>query len=163
MEERGRPLLACLCAHARDPLLRSTTDLVLNKKTGDIVSIEEIEQVIITAKPGRFGDKTLLSTSQNIASSWSQSGHLSGKIKKVRSKATPTPSSVAYALVLGYMTGVRGYNLFNTYWTRLLDASQTELDGLAFEASKKGWIDYKRIGDIVEVKFSMLLPDNTLG
>jgi hypothetical protein len=45
---------------------------------------------------------------QNAGSSWQQSGHLRGKLNKVRQRANSRPVAVAYALILGHLCGERG-------------------------------------------------------
>lgn len=157
MEEEGRPILAFLCAHARDPLLRITSMAVLPVPVGEHVKNERIEQVVAEATSNRFYEKTLHSIGRNAASSWTQSGHLIGKNKKVRIRAKATPASTAYALLLAHLSGIRGALLFDNYWTQLLDSSQIELENLAFEASRKAWLDYRKMGNVTEIGFAHLL------
>lgn len=77
-----------------------------------------------------------------------------------QARATPTPHNPArpaaggYALFLGYLSGARGNGLFTTLWARLLDIPPARAHDLAFEASRRGWIDYRRAGDVVDVGFS---------
>lgn len=118
---------------------------------------EKLEEFIDEMEPGRFSPATLKSTAQNINSTWTQSGHLTGRVKKVRAQASATPGSVAYALLLGYLTGARGQALFKTEYARLLDCSFDRLVELAEQASRKGWIVFKRVGDVIEVLFPSLI------
>jgi hypothetical protein len=94
----ARPLLAILCAYCRDSLLRMTAPFVLSFSESTVVDRESLEDFIEEQQPGRFSLATLKSTSQNINASWMQSGHLIGRARKLRIKATATPASVAYAL-----------------------------------------------------------------
>jgi hypothetical protein len=158
-EEAGRPLLAFLCAQARDPLLRMTTLAVLPCGQGTVVSAADIARSVEHQAPGRFSANTLGTVARNAASSWTQSGHLRGQQRKVRTLAAATPASTAYALALGYLAGARGAVLFATYWTALLDAPPEAVDALAFEAGRRGWLDYRRIGNVVEIGFGDLLED----
>lgn len=153
----GQPLLALLCAYARDDLLRISAPFIEKITENKIVTREELEKYIEGKFPDRFSNATLKSTAQNLNSSWTKSGHLTGKAKKVRSKATATPGSVAYALFLGYCVGIRGELLFNTNYIRLLDCSPERAIELAEVASRSGWITFKRIGKIMEVQFPNLL------
>ena len=75
----------------------------------------------------------------------------------MRHKADPTPGAVAYALFLGYLTGVRGESLFMTEYAKILDCSFERAKELAGDASRRGWIVFKRIGDVIEVLFPNLL------
>jgi len=156
-EEASQPLLACLCANARDPLLRTTAAVLPRIQLGAIVPKEEFRRALADADPARFNEATLDKIARNAASSWTQSGHLEGHRIKKRTQAKASPVSAAYALTLGYLAGVRGAPLFNTFWTTLLDASPATIDALAFEAGRRGWLDYRRIGDVVELSFTELL------
>jgi len=149
----SQPLLAMLCAYARDPVLRVTAPFFLSLTVGSMSTRESLEEYIDNQEPGRFSKATLKSTAQNISSTWTQSGHLSGRVRKVRSRANPTVGSVSYALLLGYLTGVRGQALFQTDYTKLLDCTFDKAIELAEEASRKGWITFKRVGNVIEVLF----------
>jgi hypothetical protein len=87
----GQPLLAALCAYSRDPILRATAPFVLGFQEGATVTREGMEEFIDAQEPGRFSKATLKSTAQNLNSSWTQSGHLSGRVRKVRARAVATP------------------------------------------------------------------------
>ncbi len=153
----GRPLLALLCVYARDPIFRSTAPFILKHPDGATINREALEEFIDNQEPGRFSKATLKSTAQNINSTWTKSGHLSGRTKKIRICARPTAGSVAYALLLGYLTGVRGQSLFQTEYAKLLDCTADKAIQLAEEASRKGWIVVKRVGDVIEVLFPNLI------
>ena len=153
----GQPLLALLCAFARDSVFRSTAPFILGATEGARILREELEDFIDEAEPGRFSKATLKSTAQNINSTWTQSGHLIGRARKFRSRAVPTAGSVSYALLLGYLTGVRGEALFKTDYVKLLDCSSERALELAEDASRRGWIVLKRVGNVIEVLFPSLV------
>ena len=153
----GHPLLALLCAYSRDAVLRSTAPFLQSCPMGAIIFRESVEEFIDNQQPGRFSKATLKSTAQNINSTWTQSGHLSGKVRKTRVAAIPTAGSLAYALLMGYLTGARGESLFNTEYIRLLDCSVERAIDLAGDASRRGWIVFKRIGNVMEVQFPHLI------
>ncbi len=156
-DEAGKPLLALICAYARDPLLRMSAPYVLVLEPGERVSREALEQFLDWEQPGRFSKATLKSTAQNINSTWTQSGHLIGKVKKLRTRANATAGSTAYALFLGYLEGIRGEGLFSSEYAKLLDCSADRAIELAEEASRRGWIVMKRVGKVIEVVFPQLL------
>jgi len=156
-QREAQPLLALLCALARDPILRVTSDFVLTMPPSLAVTGPDFADVVRTAFPDRFNAITLATIGRNAASSWQQSGHLEGIRQKTRSQITSQPAAVAYALLLGYLCGERGANLFTTTWAQLLDTPQSTLDLQAFAASQRGWIDYRRIGDVVDISFSWLM------
>ncbi len=149
----GQPLIALLCAYSRDSLLRISAPFITKHKEGEIISRESLEEYIENEFPDRFSEATLKSTAQNLNSTWTKSGHLIGRAKKARYRAIATPGSVSYALFLGYLTGVRGEELFRTEYARLLDCSTDRSIELAEEASRRGWIVFKRVEDVMEVLF----------
>ncbi len=107
--------------------------------------------------PSRFNPPTRNKIARNALSSWTQSGHLEGRRPKVRRHPVVTTANTAYALLLGYLSGSRGPMLFSTFWTGLLDAPTEELHAMTAEASKREWLDYRRLGTVVEVSFNGLL------
>jgi hypothetical protein len=153
----GRPLLALLCALARDPLLRATAEPVLALRVSEELSRQKITDAIRSAVGARLNDATLDKVVRNASSSWTQCGHLQGRTRKFRQLVHPTPLSTAYALMLGYLEGLRGGRLFETNWTRVLDASPAELRAVAAEAKRLGGLDLKVAGDVVEIGFSTVL------
>lgn len=157
VDPAGRPLLACLCANARDPLLRTTSAAVVSVGEGAVVGKHDFSLQVDQAWPGRFGAGTLDKIGRNAASSWTQSGHLAGRSRKVRTRVRPTAGVVAYALFLGHLQGLRGAMLLQTYWMSLLDCGTSLADTLASEASRRGWLEYRRVGDVVQVSFRWLL------
>lgn len=158
----GQPLLAVLCTFARDSVFRLTAPFILRFSEGAKITRESLEEFIDAQEPGRFSKATLKSTAQNINSTWTKSGHLQGRARKVRSRAKPTPGSVSYALLLGYLAGARGQTLFQTEYAKLLDCSFDKAIELAEEASRKGWIVFKRVGDVIEVLFPNLLNQDEM-
>jgi hypothetical protein len=155
----GRPMIACLCAYVRDSLLRTSAPFVLNLIYGQLYSREALEAYLEKQFPERFSKATLTSTAQNLASTWTQSGHLTGRAKKIRLRATATSGSVAYALFLGFLAGARGEMLFETDYMKLLDCSFEMAVELAESASRKGWIVFKRVGNVIEALFPNLLTE----
>jgi hypothetical protein len=158
-DEASHPVLACLCANARDALLRCSAQAVLPAPHGTIITPEMIGNVIGEAIPERFSRNTLGTIARNAASSWTQSGHVGGHRSKRRACPTVTPAGAAYALALGYLAGARGAYLFETYWTAVLDRPAETIDALAFEAGRQGWLTYRRVGDVVDLRFSELLDE----
>ncbi len=157
VESAGRPMLAGLCAHARDTLLRKSAGYVLQARTGETMPIESTCRFLEESNPGRFRPTTLLSTAQNIASSWTQCGYLEGRRVKKRRQPVVTPTNATYALLLAYLAGARGQLLFSNFWSRLLDCPTDHLIDLAIEASRRGWMDYRNVGQVTEVRFPQLL------
>jgi hypothetical protein len=156
-DQASRPMLAFLAAAARDALLRETTPFVDGIAVGESVDATLIGGHLKEKYPARFSPTTLHSTGQNLASSWTQAGYLTGKVKKKRSRPTVTPVVAAFAVILGYLCGSRGKLLLDSTWTRLLNRSPADITDLAIEASRQGWLNYKAAGSVVEVTFPGLL------
>ncbi len=156
-DTQAQPLLALLSAVARDPILQSTAEKVLSIPIGETVTPTMLAEAVNTSFPNRYNPKTLASIGRNAISSWQQAGLLSGKLHKVRVSSQCQPTSVAYALLLAYLSGARGDALFRTLWCRLLDAPIHILHEQALAASQRGWIEYRHMGEITEVGFRHLL------
>lgn len=158
-DQESQPLLAQLCANARDPILRASADAVLPIPPGESVNASMISKTINEQFPGRLNSMTLGNIGRHAASSWTQSGHLKGRYEKIRSSASSRPASTAYALFLSYLCGDRGEALFHSYWTKLLDTSLYSLQERAISASQRGWLEYRHAGDITDITFRYLLRD----
>ena len=161
-DTEGQPLLAMICAIARDSILRDSVPFIQSFTEGQRVTRKALEDYIDNLETGRFSPATLKSTAQNINSSWTQSGHLQGKVKKIRSQPKATPGAVSYALLLGYLSGIRGESLYDTEYAKLLDCSMEQSIELSVEASRKGWIVLKRLGSVIEVLFPNLLSQQEM-
>lgn len=159
LETAGQPLLAILCALARDPVLRASTAVILDSELGADVGARDFDAAIENAFPGAYSDSTRRTTAQKVASSWQQSGHLHAQTatRKIRCRAECTPAPVAYALLLGHLEGVRGPALFDTLWAQVLDQPASRLFDLAATASQHGMLELRHAGGVVEVTFHELL------
>lgn len=150
----GRRVVALLNAVFRDEVLRPSIGPILASRPGTPMTKQQLGEVIGAAYPDRFGIKSLAKVSRNVASTWTQSGHLEGHANKRRSAVQATIGPAAFALLLGWLEGLRGLGLFETPWARLVTSSAAELDTLAFAASNRDWLRYKRMGDVVEIDFT---------
>jgi len=159
-DETGRPLLALSAALARDPLLRVTLPPILQMSTGEELMRQKIKEALRQSIENRLNNGTLDTVVRNTSSSWTQSGHLAGRVRKYRQKVNPTPVATAYALILGYILGARGSGLFNTLWAKVLDKSAEELVFLATDAKRLGFLDLSQAGGVVEVSFNRILTED---
>ena len=159
VDENGRPLLAFLTALARDPLLRITSTTILQMQAGEELIRQQLTDALRQSVENRLNEGTLNTTVRNISSSWTQSGHLKGRVRKIRQKIAPTPMVTTYALLLGYILGARGNGLFSTFWTKALDIPSEELISLATEAKRLGFLDLSQSGGVVEVAFNRMLTE----
>ena len=158
-DHAAQPLLAMLCAAARDPLLRATADPVLTTPVGNEVTLGKLADAMVAFAPDRYNTETMTATARRVASSWEQAGYLSGRRRKFRVRATCRPTAVAYALLLGHLCGVRGEGLFQTLWIQLLDAPRHLVQEQAVVASQAGWIEVRQAGAVTEGGFRHLLRE----
>ena len=154
--ETSRPLLALLLALARDPLLRATAAAIIKLPVGQEVMRQPVEEALAEAAGSRFNQATLQKVVRNALSSWTQSGHLRGRSRKMRQRAVATPAAATYALLLGFATGRRGRRLFDAPWVAVLDADVADLLELASAARSLGLLDLKQSGSMLDVSFPRL-------
>lgn len=162
-DPEGRPLLAILCACARDPILRCTAETVLAVPVGSPLEKEKLAGALNANWPSHFAPTTMKSMLSNLSSSWTQSGHLKGKTGKTRSSPLPSVGATAYALVMGHLCGARGQFLFSTLWARMLDRPEPMLRELAQKASQRGWLRYRSVGEVTDITFDEVLTETERG
>jgi hypothetical protein len=160
VDEKGHTLLALLTGLARDPLLRVTATPVLQMHSGEELVRHKLTDALRQSVDNRLNDSTLDSVVRNTSSSWTQSGHLTGRVHKYRQKVNPTPIVTTYALLLGYILGARGNGLFSTFWAKVLDTPTEELVSLATDAKRLGFLDLSQAGGVVEVSFTRMLTED---
>ncbi|HIF9352767.1 TPA: hypothetical protein ACX6SN_001953 [Photobacterium damselae] len=153
LDENAQAILALQLAVARDPLLRSSTEVILQLEPGERLARETMEAFLAKDDPERFSPASLKSFSQNINGTWTQAGFLIGKAKKYREIPKMSYVNVAYALFLGHCHGLSGQRLFDSFWCQMLDQDKEALYELAYKASLRGLIKYKHAGDVIEVLF----------
>lgn len=152
-DESARPVLALFVALARDPLLRSTQTFILAKQPGEAVTRDELEHVLAGTHQDRFSPASLKSFAQNINSTWTQAGYLTGRSRKTRAVPVVTPANAAFALFLGHLEGLSGQRLFTSPWMNLLSRSPAELVALANGAAHRGLLVFLNAGGVKEVRF----------
>ena len=155
----GQPLLAGLCALARDAVFRASSTAIFASEPGDEVTSVDLAEAAEKAFPTAYSDSTLAKIGRNTFSSWEQTGHLKAvaRSQKIRRRPICTPSTTAFALLLGHLEGVRGAALFDTVWARVLDHPRSHLTELAVVASQRSLIDFRHSGGVTEVGFTELL------
>jgi hypothetical protein len=156
-DEAAQPLLALLCSLARDPLLRATADSVLEAPLGGYVDADMLSAAVAERYPDSYSEAVRNKVGRNAASSWTQSRHLEGRSTKTRTQAVSRPAAVAYAFIIGHLTDARGQGLLRTVWGRSLDAPEHVVFEQAFAAAQRGWIEFRRAGEVIDVGFGWLL------
>jgi hypothetical protein len=158
-DRQAQPLLAGLCALARDSVFRASSDTILRTHAGDRLRAREFAEVVGAQFPDVYRETTLAKIGRNVFSSWEQTGHLAGgqRLTKIRTQPACRPANVTYALMLGYLEGARGHALFRTLWAKVLDQPTSHLFDLAANASQRGLMEFRHAGGVVEVTFHELL------
>jgi len=149
--------LCLVCAYARDPQLRHSFELVRTLRHGEVLERAAMEQHLENGFPGRFSSATKKSMAQNVNTTWTFGGHLAGKTKKARRLPEPRPISAAYAMFVGYLTGLRGERLLVSAFASLVASNRSQLQAALSLASAKGLLSLKQAASIVEFDFSNLL------
>ena len=158
-DRRGHALLALLLALARDPLLRATASSVLGLVPDEAFDRQSMRDAVRAAVGDRLNDNTIDKVVRNAASTWTQSGHLVGRVNKQRRRVSPTPASTAFALFLGYSLGMRGESLLRSMWIRILDLSVDDALKMASDAKRLGLLNMSLGGGVIEISFARLLSD----
>lgn len=162
LDVHSRPQLALLVAFARDPLLQASTSTVLQTAEDSELIRHSLCKAIDTATLGRMNEATIDKVARNVSSSFSQSGHLVGRVRKIRQIVTATPVSVVLALLLGFVVGVRGKKLLSTEFVQLLDAPPDVARARAIDARRLGLIDLREAEEVFDVGFRRLLNEREL-
>ncbi len=150
------PLLAFQVAWARDPLLRATTQPVIDAPEGERVGTASLADVLEEAFPNQYSETSRKGIARNTASSWSQAGHLVGRVTKTRKHIKPTTVAVAMALFFGGVAGYNGPAVFSNPWCRLLDLNADSARALGFECHRAGLLNLRAVGEVTELSFPLL-------
>ena len=102
VDAAAHPQLALLNGLARDPLLMASATRVMGMTQAQILQRSEMVAAVQAFSRDRLSPKVLDAVARNTASSWTQSGHLKGKVKKLRHSLKPHPAALALAMWLGY-------------------------------------------------------------
>jgi hypothetical protein len=147
----GRRLNSLLVALARDPLLRDSAPAVLNSPIGSQLHRQQVETAFNTAHPDRMSEKMVRSLAQNCNASWTQSGHLEGRAKKIRRRVSPTPANAALAALIASSCGFGGPSILSSAWIQVLDLTPEQaLDHLR-RAEGLGLAKIRAAGDVTEI------------
>jgi hypothetical protein len=140
--------------------LRDSADAVLTASAGAPLRWPQIAMQLEGKHPGRYSPKMLKSLAQNCASTWTQAGHLAGKVHKRRSSPEVTPEAAAYAALLGSSAGFGGPALLASAWMGTLDRSEPELLNLLRGAEAAGLLRMRAGGGVIEINVRRVMADN---
>lgn len=156
VETNAQPLIAGLLAFTRDAILRASFPAIQQTPAGGVVTSDDLTKAVTAIYGVDLSESTLGKTGRNTAACWTQTGHLTGRTRKVRQSVEPFPAAVAYAAYLGHLAGHRGVGVLDAPWAELLDLpAGAALDTLRF-AHAQGLIDLLVAGNVVDVSFPMI-------
>ena len=158
-DHESRPQLAVMCTAARDPLVRCSFEAIENATPGAQLTPKALADAVQAAFPGRFSPDVNGRIGRNLASTWTQSGHLASKGRtapKLRVRIKVRPMAGLFALYLGHLSGLSGPALLATPWTTMLDADAATMTGIAQEAGRLGWLDFAASGGMIQIGFDHL-------
>lgn len=158
VDKDGRPRLALLISLARDPLLAATWPVIMSLPPGAELQRDQLREALRSLVGTRLNASILEKVCRNIASSWTQSGHLLGRTFKRRQTVTATPGNAAFAIYLAHAAGSRGAAVFASLWFQVIDCDPSKGRRLALEAKQIGFIDLRMAGDVVEFNLARLTP-----
>lgn len=106
-DPHGQPLLAGLCALARDPVFRASAPVILAANPGDRVVSADLAEAVGQQFPAAYNESTLAKIGRNTLASWDQTGHLQtvARTTKVRQRPVRSPAALAFGLLLGHLAG----------------------------------------------------------
>lgn len=151
------PLLALECALARDPRFRQTAALVIGLPEGADLGREALKATLRDSNAGRLNEASADKVARNAASSWTQSGHLTGRTFKHRKRVVVGAAAAAYAAYLSHLAGFRGFDLFTSCWFAVLDLPPDRAREAVLEARRMGLLDVRIAADVVAISFDRLI------
>jgi hypothetical protein len=161
LDASSLPLLAVQVAWARDPLFRATTPPVMDASEGERVETASLAQAFESAFPNHYSEVSRNTASRHAASSWTQSGHLTGHSNKTRQHIKPTAAAVTMAFFLGNIAGYHGAAVFSNPWCALLDLNADRARAMGLEAHRAGLLNLRAVGEVVELGFPLLAEFQT--
>ncbi len=158
-EPASLPLMAATCAFCRDAQLRASFSMIEKRDRGEVLTREQMEEHLEKSFPGRFSPAMKKSLAQNVNTTWTESGHLSGRSKKIRAVPEARVAASVYAMTLGYLLGLRGQSLLSSVFSRLVAPDPSFVASHLAMATGRGWVRFRQAGGVVEIDCSPLLTE----
>ena len=159
-EDKGSlPLIAAICVYCRDPQLLASFQLVKKKNLGQEITRIEMEECLEETFPERFSPAMKKSLAQNVNTTWTACGHLTGRSKKIRSYPRASHGAACYAIFAGWLYGMRGSLLLDSEFAELLQSNPEEILSHLRNGSLSGWLKLRSGGGVTEIDFSKLLTE----
>ena len=156
-EPQALNLMGLVLVYSRDLQLRKSFELVTGMNVGEALPPTQMVEHLEAAFPGMYSAVVMKATAKNVNSTWVKTGHLTGRVHKVRSHPKPHWLATTYAMFTGYLAGVRGQMLLDSVYARLVGVDpMTAAEHLSI-ASAHGLLRFRNAGGVVETDFSALL------
>lgn len=149
----SRPLLAGLLAFTRDEVLRASFAAIADLPAGSSVTSADFTAAVAAQFGNEMSESTLGKTGRNTGACWTQTGHLAGRAKKVRTEVEARPVAIAYAAYLGHLAGGRGLGVLDNPWSQILGLAPGRTLEALRDAHTQGLLDLLVAGNVVDVSF----------
>lgn len=156
IDPSSHPLLAGLLAFTRDELLRASFAAIAELPAGSSVTSVDLTAAVTAQFGSEMSESTLGKTGRNTGACWTQTGHLAGRSKKVRTEVDSRPAAIAYAAYLGHLAGGRGLGLLDNPWSKILGLTPGRTLEALRDAHTQGLLDLLVAGNVVDVSFPAL-------
>ncbi len=156
IDPAAQPLLAGLLAFTRDEVLRASFAAVADPPVGSGVTSADLTAAVAAQFGNEMSESTLGKTGRNTGACWTQTGHLAGRAKKVRTEVEARPVAIAYAAYLGHLAGGRGLGVLDNPWSQILGLAPGRTLEALRDAHTEGLLDLLVAGNVVDVSFPTL-------
>jgi len=156
IDPASHPLLAGLLAFTRDEVLRASFAAIADLPAGSSVTSADLTAAVAAQFGDELSESTLGKTGRNTGACWTQTGHLTGRSKKVRTEVEARPAAIAYAAYLGHLAGGRGLGVLDNSWSQILGLAPGRALEALRNAHAQGLLDLLVAGNVVDVSFPAL-------
>ncbi|MEV8369370.1 hypothetical protein [Microbacterium sp. NPDC064584] len=159
IDPSSHPLLAGLLAFTRDEVLRASFAAIADLPVGSAVTSADLTAAVAAQFGNEMSESTLGKTGRNTGACWTQTGHLAGRSKKVRTLVEARPAAIGYAAYLGHLAGGRGLGVLDNPWSKILGLVPGRTLEALRDAHTQGLLDLLVAGNVVDVSFPALGGD----
>ena len=156
IDPESHQLLAGLLAFTRDEVLRASFAAIADLPVGSSVTSADLTAAVAAQFGSEMSESTLGKTGRNTGACWTQTGHLAGRAKKVRTEVEARPAAIAYAAYLGHLAGGRGIGVLDNPWSKMLGLAPGRTLEALRDAHTEGLLDLLVAGNVVDVSFPTL-------
>lgn len=153
IDPSSRPLLAGQLAFTRDEVLRASFAAIVDLPAGSSVTSADLTAAVTAQFGKEMSESTLGKTGRNTGACWTQTGHLVGRARKIRTNVEARPVAIAYAAFLGHLAGGRGLGVLDNPWSQILGVTPGRALEALRDAHAQGLLDLLVAGNVVDVSF----------